>query len=429
MAWSERARPKPDQPPPPDPSTRAHADLARTGAPVTPTAAAVTTTAPVVYDGLVGSQWTLRDQEIVIRHRGSEMTVMYSNITDIEVKPLDLVSRGHIRLSVNGVRSKEPAPGDWRAIVTPGMGLRMGAVNAELTAFADELKRRVAAAGRGHTAVTVGQEPTRQRASAPLAYRPPGENYPGFPVVGESHHISELRAVLGKLRPNQDRELMVEATVESEPTNRHDPGALAVRIHGGVVGYVSREDAPRFREVVNRVESAGARLTVPARVWGRGEEARGLFASVLIGLPQPHLIAPVNATPPEPYSLIPWGSRFQVSGTESRLHLLAPYLRHGQEVLLIGTLITKAETTAKGARDSVEVHVDGEPIGVLSAVTTRNLAPVLAHLSGRGLAAATWVRVHGSSLAADLTIHTTKAVDIPEAWLSGPPVTLPAFTG
>lgn len=454
LAWSDQTRAK-SQPAAPPPTGR-HAEPAREG-PVPKEDGS--TAASAFYVGLLGARWQLTPDALVIHHGGRDEAIPYFAITDIEVKRLDLATRGHVRLTVDGVRSDQPAPVDPHAIVTPGLGLRKAPVNAELVAFADELKRRIAAApapaaprhGRSEpveepglaaprdsyvavaalvaAAPAVSRAPSKRAgaAAAPLEYRAPGDVWPAFDVVGESHHPSALKAVLGGLRAGQEREMEIDAVVEFEPTNRHDPEALAVRIRGGIVGYISRDDAPRYRPAIRRIEAAGARLTVPARVWGRGESGGGLFASVRLALPEPHLLAPLNRPLAEPYSIIPWGGRYQVSGPDTRLKVLAPYLKEQKEALLLGALHARTETLARSTRELVEVSIDGEVIGSLSAVTAKNLMPVLSHLGGRNLSAAAWLRVHGSGIAAEVTLHATKAVDLPDSWLIGPPVCLPAF--
>lgn len=68
-------------------------------------------------------------------------------------------------------------------------------------------------------------------------------------VVGTSHYQDAVTA----LAPREaDEEIRVDAIadVAAEPGNPHDPNAIAVHIDGNLVGYLSREENGRWRDVV-----------------------------------------------------------------------------------------------------------------------------------------------------------------------------------
>jgi hypothetical protein len=64
-------------------------------------------------------------------------------------------------------------------------------------------------------------------------------------VHGESHYQAALEAIAGKRGPD-GKHYYCKAVVELEPTNIHDTNAAVVKVEGRVVGYLPREDAPRF---------------------------------------------------------------------------------------------------------------------------------------------------------------------------------------
>lgn len=68
-------------------------------------------------------------------------------------------------------------------------------------------------------------------------------------VVGTSHYQDALLELSGRAA---DEEIRVEkiAIFVPEPDNPHDPNAIAVRIDGRLVGYLSRDENRRWLDVV-----------------------------------------------------------------------------------------------------------------------------------------------------------------------------------
>ncbi len=64
-------------------------------------------------------------------------------------------------------------------------------------------------------------------------------------VVGESHYQDHLWAVVGGYRRERVR-CETQAVLEPEPDNAWDGNAVKVLIDGGLVGYLSREDAAAY---------------------------------------------------------------------------------------------------------------------------------------------------------------------------------------
>lgn len=67
-----------------------------------------------------------------------------------------------------------------------------------------------------------------------------------FEVVGESNYQRALASLAGD-HGDQSPNLETTATLYPERNNPHDKAAVKVTIHGKTVGYLSRDDAPRFR--------------------------------------------------------------------------------------------------------------------------------------------------------------------------------------
>jgi hypothetical protein len=68
-------------------------------------------------------------------------------------------------------------------------------------------------------------------------------------VVGTSHYQDALEALAPRAADEQVRVDSI-ARLVPEPTNPHDPDAIAVQIEGRLVGYLSRDENRRWRDVV-----------------------------------------------------------------------------------------------------------------------------------------------------------------------------------
>lgn len=108
----------------------------------------------------------------------------------------------------------------------------------------------------------------RPAAPAPTAgwYDLPRGGY--FEVAGVVHHKAELARVFPP-RPADDDPLIVEvdAVIARDRTNRHDPNAVAVLLHGQLAGYIPRQHASAWASFLDRVEAEGYGVRATARVW------------------------------------------------------------------------------------------------------------------------------------------------------------------
>ena len=106
-----------------------------------------------------------------------------------------------------------------------------------------------------------------------------------FEVVGESNYqgaISKLAGVHGTDGAN----LHCVASLIPENLNRHDPKAVAVKIQGEVIGYLSRDDARSFRRRLAQKKFSGATTTCDACIVGGGIRKSGerLFYGVRLDI-------------------------------------------------------------------------------------------------------------------------------------------------
>lgn len=262
-------------------------------------------------------------------------------------------------------------------------------------------------------------------------YAVPNATWPNLEVAGESQYEAPIRALLGRLAKDQDKELQTEALLVPEPDNPYDPNAISVRIKGSVVGYLTREDARAFAPVLHRLAASGVTAVVPARVWGvlrdnwEGTGTR-FHSNVRVALPEPHLIVPLNDGPPEPYSILPWGSGLQVTGEEKHFDVLAPFAGRADRSLLLVTLHRGSEEKARGGqREFIEVRVNGQRIGEMSTQSSRHYFALVDHHAAKGLAVAAWAHLKGSALAAEVVLQASKASEVDNSYLGGDAQTMP----
>lgn len=95
-----------------------------------------------------------------------------------------------------------------------------------------------------------------------------GQNF-DFEIVGEASYQDALRKIVGGLGGVFVEHPCVSVLVP-EDTNRHDNKAVAVFVEGLPVGYLSREDARRFRRRLGSKKLAGMPTAADAVIRGGG---------------------------------------------------------------------------------------------------------------------------------------------------------------
>jgi hypothetical protein len=99
-------------------------------------------------------------------------------------------------------------------------------------------------------------------------------------VVGISHYQSALAEISGR-RADEEIRFETRATLVPEPDNPHDADAIAVHVANRLVGYLSREENPRWQEVVQTLAQhnhvAAAEAMIAGRPPGGGTSNLGVF--------------------------------------------------------------------------------------------------------------------------------------------------------
>jgi hypothetical protein len=102
---------------------------------------------------------------------------------------------------------------------------------------------------------------------------------PAIDIAGESHYQDALERVGGGGRNAFGvRNQLITVELVREPTNPYDPNAVKIQADGHHLGYLPREDAPRFHAVIGKLTAKDRPATCRARLtggWDRGRDDRG----------------------------------------------------------------------------------------------------------------------------------------------------------
>lgn len=103
-------------------------------------------------------------------------------------------------------------------------------------------------------------------------------------VVGEGSYQGALERISGGKTEDGAANRDHLAVLWPEPNNRYDRNAIAIKIDGHTVGYLSRENALRYQATVRWAEAHGRKIACHARLtggWQRGRRDTGSFGIVL----------------------------------------------------------------------------------------------------------------------------------------------------
>jgi hypothetical protein len=253
----------------------------------------------------------------------------------------------------------------------------------------------------------------------------------GQEVVREAPHERAIRSLFPDPIPARGADLDTEADLVPEPHNRFDPRAIAVRVHGQVVGYLPRDDAHRYHPVLSGLVSQGLQPRVPCHLWvsewepsaweRKESDGTQFHASVAIALGQPHMLVPVNLPPPGSYHLLPPGSGIVVPGGEVNPDVLAPFFRPEGECWAYATMhaVEEEDKLKDRAQMVVEVRVDDEPIGRLSPRLSAEFLPAIHYLADMRAETAARVAVRGDRAAWEVILYAARSHDLPATWPDG----------
>ena len=282
--------------------------------------------------------------------------------------------------------------------------------------------------------LTSNNEPEREKATRTGYLLLGADGYPNTEVAGEFARMDSIHKAIGR-KPKKDEEIErtdLIAALVPEPTNPHDRNAVMVQINGQHVGYLEKEVAALYVSAIRDVWESGHVAATGARVWASARDSwdasRKLkyVARVSVALSEPHLVLPMNEPPAGAYSILPWGPALQVTGEEQHQDVLSGFITSAGDGFALGTLAAFEGGTARAPKTLIEIRLDGERVGQLTPASSQHFVPTVRHLESQGQAAAAWIRVKGSAIAAQATIQAAKAHELPADWFAEPN-TIPAL--
>ncbi len=244
-----------------------------------------------------------------------------------------------------------------------------------------------------------------------------GNGYTGFPIVGESFHMDEIRRTFRAAGGGQGTDTVyTQVELLPNPNNKFDRNAVEVRSAEGVLGFLEKGVAPSYGPILTAIRSMGKRPLTAARIWV-GDE----YASVSIDLADPHMLVPINAEPTATHVMLPTGAAIQVTGEELHLAELRAFVRPEGEAWVHVTLHEADEVTARTTKQIVQVCIDGQLVGKLSPKMGSDLLPAIQYLHERGYVTGARATVKGNPIKVEVALHCARAHEISTEWLNSVP--------
>ena len=356
------------------------------------------------------------------------------------------VRRGNVLGVLRNARAKAQARAAERAVTRAAEATAVATARAEAKAAeaarvaekqaAEAARAAAALADAERAAATERAERAAKLALQTMVRKAPAyplagsDRWPNIEVEGEFARMAAIHKVIGR-KPGVDEEVVLEdvaVRLIPEPHNPFDSNAVMVWIGGHHVGYLGREDAARFQTALSKVFAAGYAPTVSGRVWAStrnrwdasGRAKQKFVARVSVSLGEPHLLTPLNDPPHGEYGFLPHGGSLQVTGEEQHQDVLSNYVTAEGDALAIGSLHVIQGGSARAPKELIEIRIDGERIGQLTPVTSAHYVPAVRHLEANGLTTCAWLRVKGSVISAQVTIHAARSHELPAGWFERP---------
>lgn len=310
-----------------------------------------------------------------------------------------------------------------------GAAFTFAGAMAVIYALIQRSKKKKRAAGQGNVVVVDpdNRAPTPRRDDH-LAPRPTGSPIPPWmsrpyewtQVAGSRYRIPAVLAVLRRTPKEDDRQsLDVDVALIADPTNPHDRSAVAVWANDQHVGYLPREIAPTWHAICAAFADRDLHLVLRGRVTASYVTFRPSnepYVDAYVYLPEPTRVAPRNGIPDQPAALLPEKGSIKVTRTNEHLDVLGP-IADPEGVALAVTLHPIHEIRPRSAYEAVEVHVDGQRVGVLTKLQSERLLPLVKHFAERGRLTVARAILEGNNISAELKLNTIHASDADQQWL------------
>lgn len=197
-------------------------------------------------------------------------------------------------------------------------------------------------------------------------------------VAGEAYYAKHIARVIGSRQVppvgDWDSGLHVTAYLDRQPTNKHDPNAVRVRMFGdgklGTVGYLPATVAPAWHPALRGVERQGAIASCRAAIYRQNGGHQNYVIVLRLSPPDAAVFA----------NDLPHGA---VVVAAERECAVTGEQNHQDEVeasarMVWATLHPTSVQSGKFVGDAtIEVRIDGQRVGALTAAQGQRYRPVL----------------------------------------------------
>lgn len=234
-------------------------------------------------------------------------------------------------------------------------------------------------------------------------------------ILGESVYAGHIRSVI---RERTGEASLGDRGIETDAIALIiDSGEETLAfIDGSPVGYLPDETLAPLEAAIRSITTNGCVPSIRARLW-----ASDAIASVSLDVGDPDLMVPINALPDSGLVELPTGRSIQVTGEDGHMDVLIPLLGEALQVSAWTTLTAIMTGSGKSEKRIVEVQINGDPVGQLTAGMSAELLPAIDHLQERRLGAAVRATVKGNQVKVDVSIRAAKSGDISRSWFDSLP--------
>lgn len=276
--------------------------------------------------------------------------------------------------------------------------------------------------------------------SAPVRHPPPSatglvpfdlwgqRGWPTTEVSGESFYSDSFRALVGRRLRTEGEEIHLDVELVRDPANPYDRNAIAVLARGHHVGHIPAEVAANYAQRFDDLAARGLVPRVAARIWvaergdweatadgGSRMTAPRVIARVSIELPDLHMLVPRNKPPSVPHRELPPGRTVQISGEDSFMDALRPYLCVEGECWVYAALEEAAGTSTR-SKPVAAVLIDGQRVGQLTPKMSEEFLPAIRYLAERDHLAVARAIVKGNHLKTDVVLFAARSSELPAGW-------------
>lgn len=242
-------------------------------------------------------------------------------------------------------------------------------------------------------------------------------------TVGEFYRQAGYEALAKQLSIPKDGE---RATIDEtahiglDRGNRHARHGTAVTIwvEDQHLGFLPDDVVGDYLDILTEIDSAGQHLAADARIYlAYNLRKRAWSPSMVVRLPAPDQVLPLNGLPPRDGEVIPDGPSIQVTGEKHHQDVLAPLADPMEKAHYAATLQWVTEQRARSAVDTIEVAINGERIGTLTATSAAKVGPLVDLIESAERVPYARAILTSTEKGVEVALRVTRADEAPASWL------------